>query len=275
MLPARSRAGNGTKILDSMKPRYLFVPLMFLAFAAQTQTTELGVYLKHGGFLRALQIDTTTSGLLAATLPGGGTAWVDLSEVHFVKHLPGNRLYFPNGTSIAKKGFYSSLSFGYMVAERAGSWNSDYRSGFGLYANRCYRWSPALSVGLGVGYEAHEFGFIPLQLELSGLIGRAVTGQPTPRAQPLPISWRLQVGFNLPSRQLVAGGNDSYQLRGSWLWHPSVGLLLPSRRGPAVELEFGYRIQCFSGEWSSEWSNTSYKDRITLKSLSLRLAFHI
>ncbi|MAT54906.1 MAG: hypothetical protein CMN32_10545 [Saprospirales bacterium] len=249
----------------------LFLPLFFLAFAAQSQNTEMGVYLKAGGYLRALQLDTTAAEKLAVTLPGGSHALVDLTAVHFVKPLRSNRHYFADGTNIKKRGFYTSLSLGYMIAERGGAWNSDNRTGFGLYATRSYRWSPAFSAGLGIGYEAHEYGFIPLQLDFSGLISRALSGKPTRRAYAVPLSWRVQAGYNLPGRNLVAGGDENERLRGSWLLHPSVGLVFPARRGPVVELDFGYRIQRYFRTWSWEWSTYSYEDRIILKSLTLRL----
>ncbi|GAB4241978.1 MAG: hypothetical protein Kow0027_00100 [Saprospiraceae bacterium] len=253
----------------------LFILLSLFAFAAQTQNTELGVYLKGGGYLRALELDTVENSQLAVSMPGGGVASLPLSTVHFVKALRKNRIYLPDGASLKAKGFFTNFSFAYMVAERGGTWNSDNRTGFGLYAFRGYRWSPAFSAGLGVGYEAHEYGFVPIQAEFSGLISRALAGKPARRAYALPLSWRMQVGYNLPGRRLVAGGEENGQLRGSWLLHPSVGLFFPSLRGPAVELDFGYRIQRYFRNWRWEWSNYSYQDRIILKSLTLRLSVHL
>ncbi len=253
----------------------LFIILAFFAFAAQSQNHELGVYLKGGGYLRALELDTSRGQQLVVHLPGGAEAQLPLAGVHFVKPLRQDRIYMPDGASLKGKGFFTTFSFGYMVAERGGGWNTDNRTGFGLYAFRGYRWSPAFSAGFGLGYEAHEYGFIPIQMEFSGLISRALSGKPIRRAYALPVSWRLQAGYNLPGRRLVAGGEVNEQLSGSWLLHPAVGVLFPSLRGPAVELDFGYRIQRYFRNWSWAWGNTNYEDRIILKSLTLRLSLHI
>lgn len=250
----------------------ILIALLFAALAAQTQTTELGVYLKGGGYLRALTIDTSEEQQLIVTLPTGNMATFPLSDLHFVKPLRKGRIYLPDGASLKGKGFYTRLSYAYMIAERGGEWNSDNRTGFGLYAMRGYRWSPAFAAGLGIGYEAHEYGFLPIQVEFNGLWSKALANRPTKRAYALPISWRMQAGYNLPGKRLIAGNDENEQLRGSWLLHPSVGLLFPSLRGPSVELDFGYRIQRYFRSWSWQWSNWSYEDRIILKSLTMRLS---
>ena len=258
-----------------MKRNLLFTAafLVLNCIALAQHSAEYGLWLKSGIFLKGGQLDTLPDGSLRLLLVGGGQAIVPPQQVLQLAPLKSQRIYLPNGTSLKKRGFYTSLSVAWMVARPSASRYYGRRSGYGFYLQRGYRWSPAFAFGLGAGYEGHEYGFLPLQMEFSGIIGRTLKRKPNAASFVPPFTWKLQAGYNLPGRRLIAGFEDAIKLRGSWLFHPSVGLLVPTRRAGTFQLDLGYRVQRYLRIWEPDWSNTRIVDKVILKSLTLRAGY--
>lgn len=253
-----------------MRHYTLLVFLFLFAFGnavAQSSDTYL-LYFKDGGFLQCRQVDTL-NGTISAVLISGTRLELSIVEVESVSRLRNERQLLPDGTSVLKRGFYTRFEMASMTARNANHFSAQSRRwGFGWYITRGFQFRPQWGVGLGIGYEMHDFNFIPIQAEMGGSFSEGFSDGASHKDFYLPFTWRLQIGYNLPAAKLTAGSDNAETLRGSWLLHPAVGILIPSRRGPLLQVDFGYRLQRYLRILNGTWS---YTDRVLLKSFTFRL----
>ncbi|GIV31181.1 MAG: hypothetical protein KatS3mg029_0532 [Saprospiraceae bacterium] len=248
----------------------LLLTTLFWATALLAQRETFHVYLKDGGFLHAVSVDTLGSENLLVELPSGKFLHMPLGEIVRIVPQEGQYYYLPGGAQIKVRGFFTRIDVSSMAGHSAG--NEEPRTGYGIYAVRGYRWSPWLATGVSLGYEAQEYGFLPLEAELSGMLSKVFKGNAHSKAFVMPLYWKLRTGFFLPARRFVQGMDENGErVYGSWIIHPSLGLFIPTRSSVGAHLELGYRFQRYLRQFESPQGVWKRTDRIILKSLSFRL----
>ncbi|MFQ5445527.1 MAG: hypothetical protein ACE5FF_01225 [Saprospiraceae bacterium] len=248
---------------------------------AQNEATSL-LYLTGGSFLKGTVEDTLTGDLLLVRLSNGSKIELPHALVWQVGEVNRSELLLPDGRKMLDKGFWSSVGFHTMSARRSSRWDNSLRWGLGVQYAAGYQFSPRLAVGAGMGVDAHEYFFLPVFVVANGSLvstrpfghkkhtGRWFGIKPD-RQRRLPLSYSLQLGYNLPASTVFGTDENGESIKGRWLAYPALGILLPSRRGTTFRLDAGLKIQAYRREYHSPWNeNYSVIDKVVLKSTAIR-----
>ncbi|TAK47365.1 MAG: hypothetical protein EPO28_01940 [Saprospiraceae bacterium] len=264
--------------------KYFLIPaLLLLAISgfAQNEPRTL-LYLTDGSFLKATIEDTLPGQILQVRLTDGSRIELAASLLWQVREITQSDLLLPDGRKILDRGFWSAVGFHTLSARRSSRWSNSLRWGLGAQYAAGYQFSPRLAIGAGLGIDAHEYFFLPVFVEARGNFAnmRSIRQKKNERRwfgnlqgprHRRPLSYSLQLGYNLPATTLFGTNENGETIKGRWLVYPAVGILLPSRKGPAFRLDAGYKIQSYQREYHSPWDgNYHFTDKIVLKSTAIR-----
>lgn len=259
-----------------IKALLLILCLPVFMFAQENTPAQL-IYLQDGSQLKG-QILTTdsTTGTTRIRLSDQSEIEISSSLILLAQPLRAHYQITPRGRQILQKGPYSSIAFHTLSAKKSGEFETGTRWDVGGHFSSGYQFGPFLAVGGGFGLDANEYFFAPVFAELRGyLSGRkwqVFKSEPAPVGgrRYLPVSYSLQVGYNLPIEEMFAD-REFEKVKGGLLFYPSIGVLFPTRRGTLFQLDFGYKFQRYSKETSFDWWGTySTEENFTLKSLAIR-----
>ncbi len=251
--------------------------LVFLPFSGAQKGAESGsslVYLKNsGGVLVCQKVDSLAGDSLELLLVSGVLLKLPAEEVASILPSANEWMLLPNGRILRKQGWYFSTVFRMMGAEKNSFNYRSYRIFLGISCSEGYRFSPELGVGIGFGSEPslhYRVLLIPVFVEAGGSFSYAYGKATHPQKTYLPVSWKFQLGYNVPA---PLERSQMARYIGSWLIHPSLGVLFFTKRSNTVELTTGYRIQSYMRilELPNE---TLFRDRIWMNSLSFDLRFN-
>ncbi len=250
----------------------------FLSLSAnvfgQTESKPAMIYLNDGSQIRATILSKSDDGIYQLQLTDGSVLEIPESRVVRIVKNPDKYFIFGDGRRVLVEGWYTSFGFHTLTAQRASRWEWEkYRWSLGAQFSVGRQFNQYLGIGVGAGVDVHEEFFVPLHLELNGMLVQSPEKLKAKNRNGLqiPITYQLQVGLNLPIEEVLFDQNDFEKLGGGWLAYPSIGIMLPSRRGSNFRLDFGYKFQRYTRTYNSPWAeNWEQKDVILLKSFAMR-----
>lgn len=237
-------------------------PLLFFSFLfAQANAQEIisdqyHVYLRDGSFLNATQIVKDWD-QVHITLQGGESISIPKSKIDRIsKQKKGNRL-LPSGITIQEKGIYQILQTGILLGKGAGE-NGQSTESLSAFNYICgYQANKYLSLGLGVGVDFYNTGFIPVQLDYRAyFINKKIS-----------LYAAVGAGYSITFDQIKKSeSNQSFE--GGALIHPAIGMRIATRANHSFLVEYGYRFQYATLKYS--WGDTV--DSILYKRSALRVS---
>lgn len=256
-------------------PILAFFVLLSANVLAQTNAKPAMIYLDDGSQLRVIILAHSGDGIYHLQMTNGTEMKIAESRVVRVEKNVGDYFIFRDGRKVLTRGWYTSFGFHTLTAERASRWWDDNRWSLGAQFSVGKQFNRYLGVGAGVGLDVHEQFFMPLHLELNGMLVKSpeklkAQGKTGRR---FPIIYQLQTGYNLAVEEILFDPNDvmNEKIKGSWLLYPSIGLMIPSRKGSNFRIDFGYKFQRYTRNFESSWNeNWEQKDVILLKSFAIR-----
>lgn len=260
---------------------------------SQNETASMHqVFLKNGSVLYGSLIENSDSNSVTVISREGVEFQIPDSLFLYARPSGNLKVIFSDGRQVAEKGRYATLSVHTLTASRTNENDNALRWGMGAHYSTGYRFSPALGLGGGMGIDMHQHFFAPVFVEISGFLVKNEfrtnkKSRPTRKndfwfdgafndyhpVRRFPLSYSLQVGYNIPLSELFRS-DEIENIRGGALIYPAVGFLFPSRHGSTLRIDFGYKIQHFSKEFTPAWWGTfRTRDAITLRSFTVRAGY--
>ncbi len=234
-----------------------------LVFGANAQTIDRidQVYLQGSNLLQGTVVDTL-DGQLRLRIVGDSLLEIPLGLVQRVKEGRHGLLHTLKGRTVHAAGTYFSVNAGTLSAKNYVDWLEDLRWAMSVQFSAGYYVKPWLSVGAGLGIDTYEELVTPVFLEAKVY---------TPGAATAPY-FSLQTGYGIAVTRLF--NKDEFdRSRGGFMWYPSVGIRLASRRNADFHLDFGYKFQkvVHHFDYPDDWWTTEEIERLWYRSFAVRL----
>lgn len=156
-------------------------------------------------------------------------------------------------SALQHKGNYNIISVGVLAGRDS---NLDFNIGSSILSFiKGYQFNQYLGVGAGVGLDVYDDNFVPLHLDFRGNFN----------IKESTMYYTLQTGYSFSAQDF--GSNDDIQLNGGFLVYPAIGVKIPSSTNLDLILEFGYRRQNATREFS--WNEN--KDEIVFQRYSFKI----
>lgn len=242
----------------------LIASLFLLTWSLSAQEEERidHIYLRGGNFLQGTVVDSADQDHLYLKVDGDGLWMIPLNMVEKIK--PGKRKVWrnPKGRSVQSDGFYFEVATQLLSAKSYFSWSDEVRTNVGLQFSSGYFVLPWVSVGAGIGIDTYEQLVVPV-------FGHARVYWPELATTPY---FSFQAGHGIAVEKIFDRGEYDVS-RGGWMWYPSLGIRLASRRNADIHLDMGYKFQRITEEFDypDDWWTTNVKERLTYRSFAIRL----
>jgi len=172
-------------------------------------------------------------------------------------------MVFPSGRTLPTKGRYFAAHFQILAGRNSSEFDDSNRWDWGAHFSGGYQFNQWVNLGLGLGVDFYEKAFAPIFVENRGYFQN---GGVSP-------FYSVQVGYALPLGEWLDGADDFdefVKFKGGWMFYPSLGMRLATRREASFLIDVGYKFQHYSREFNF-FRET--KDKILLKSFSVRIGW--
>jgi hypothetical protein len=257
-----------------MRSLYLLL-LCALPLWLGAQATHTRVLLRGGSVIQGTVLDTGDPNYMHIRLPDSdSTLLIPAAVVQRIIEPKGERV-LREGYDVPDQGWYKGTAISFMAGLsyfEAG--DTRMRESISAQAEVGYYFRNWCSVGVGVGADHYDEWLVPVFAHVRLLMPNR------PNAAYL----SLQGGRSIAAERVFVRSPGDLS-RGRWMWHPSVGVRLATRRRMAVHIDAGYKFQYFRLEqtfdnqsfdpgWGSWWwwgVPTRVREDRLYKSFVLRL----
>jgi len=246
-----------------MKPNYLLflvLALSICSLSAQQEERIDHVYFYGNNTLIGTIIDTVDQQYIRLKVVGDSTMLIPMSLIEKVETGKVRFLRSAQGRFAQSDGFFLELAGQFLTAESAVS--DQKRLNIGFQFNGGYYALPWLSLGAGIGLDRYEQVVLPVFTQIRMYVPERLT---TPY-----LGFQFGRGIAI---EKVFNREEFDDSRGGWMWYPSIGLRVASRRGADFHIDMGYKFQQLTEEFNfpDDWWQSSVREQTTFQSFSLRL----
>lgn len=272
---------------------FVFLSVPIMVFSQKETGLRHQVFLKDGSVLYGRISEDPERKTVTVVLSNGSEVVFPDTMYLYSRSSKAVKVIFNDGRRTLERGRYATISVQSLTANRSTDSENELRWGMGAHYSTGYRFNPGIGLGGGIGIDMHQYFFAPVFMEISGYLVNnkfrtnkkerpardkndfwfdGAFNEWNPKRR-FPLSYSLQLGYNIPVDELFDNENIE-NLRGGALIYPSVGFLFPSRHGSTFRIDFGYKFQSYSREYTPQWwGNFRTRETITLRSFTVRAGF--
>lgn len=228
-----------------MKQILLQILFLFIGIAAFSQVSQNVLYLKNGGILRGVVLESDDSTKVKIEILGGSVFVVNTSEIKKQTTEKAPPIKSQGVISSQADGFYSEIALGLPLGYNQYDW---FTSGITLNYVLGYQYKRNLKFGIGTGIDHYKVSstMFPVFLRVTGdLSAKGVT--PSYIAD-------LGYGSNIST---AAEGTDH---NGGLLLFLGAGLKFNTRSAVYYQLSAGYKTQFSSSTYDQWWQEEPFTE---------------
>lgn len=242
-----------------------FCLLLGLALAGQKQVFIDRIFLPGGNLLEGAIIDTPDTAFVHLSLLGSdSTILIPVGLIEKIEVDDKGKRMLVNGNTIPARGWYGGVSLSFLSGHSYLSYGETKRQSLSLDMEAGYYVRPWLTVGAGVAFDYYDEFIMPVYAQSKVLLTRWAN---TPFL-------RLQFGKGIAVER-VFNREDFDKSYAGWMWQPTIGIRLASRRSQNLSAELGYKFQRFTTDYQypNDWWTIREIERITYKRVVMRVGF--
>ena len=244
----------------------IYIIGMLLLFSIGLQGQQLHtdhVHLWGDNMLIGKVMDTIDNSLLRIDIGRDNFIAVPLSLIDRIDKGVEGRLYNNKGRFVKSKGFFFESAIATLAARPFGNFNDEeLRVNVSIQASLNYFVKPYLSVGGGISAELYNELMVPVFAQSRIFLPNKV----------LSPYFNLQIGYGIAA-QKVFDREEFDESHGGFMWYPSIGVRLPTKRNTEVHFDMGYKIQhlTYKYDYPDDWWTLLEQERIRYKSFAIKL----
>ena len=233
-----------------MSIKYIFALSLFLMSYADGFGQEINddviVYLNGDGYLKGKLAESSDPAYTKIVLYDSTAVKLLNASIEKIKRA---RKRKPLSNGIKNKGYYGSVSAGWLNARTEYGDFPEMEWGLGLHTVHGYQFNQYLGIGAGTGITfIPEYSFIPLFLNV--------------RSYPFNSLFAPYVNLDIGYGFTTEEATDNVDKKGGIMVHPAVGLRFPSKHAAHFFIELGMRFQKakrITNWWQEEVSNITFR----------------
>lgn len=197
------------------------------------QATHTRVLLHGGSVIQGTVLDAGDPNYVHIRLPDSDSTLLVPAMVVQRIIVPKGERVLRAGYDVPSRGWYKGAAISYLGGlHYLGNDGSQLRQSVSVQGEAGYYFRNWCSVGLGVGADHYDEWLVPVFAHVRLLLPD----------RPSPLYLSLQGGRSIAAERVFEREPGDLS-RGRWMWHPSVGVRLASRRRMAVHIDAGYKFQ--------------------------------
>lgn len=240
-----------------MKQILLQGVFLLLTIAAFGQVSQNVLYLKNGGVLRGVVLESTDTTKVKIEILGGSIFVVNKADIERQAIEKAPSLKSKGVISSQADGFYQEMSLGLPLGYNQYNW---FTSGITLNYLLGYQYKRNLKFGLGTGIDHYKVSstMFPLFLRVTGdLTDKGVTP-----------NYIADIGYAAN----ISTGAEGTQHRGGLLLFLGAGLKFNTRRALYYKLSAGYKTQFSSSHYDQWWREEPFSEYRQFNRVECRLS---
>lgn len=242
-----------------------FCLLLGLTLVGQKQVSIDRIILPGGNLLEGSIIDTPDTAFVHLSLLGSdSTIRIPVGLIEKIEVDDKRKRMLVNGSTVPASGWYGGLGLNFLSGQSYLSYGDTKRQSLSLDLEAGYYVRPWLTVGAGVAFDYYDEFIMPVYLQSKVLLTRWANSP----------FLRLQVGKGIAVER-VFNREEYDKSYAGWMWQPSLGVRVASRRSQNLSAEIGYKFQRFTTDYQypDDWWTIREVERITYKRVIMRIGF--
>jgi len=240
-----------------------FCLLLGLTLAGQKQVFIDRILLPGGNLLEGLIIDTPDTEFVHLSLLGSdSTILIPVGLIEKIEVDDQRKQMLVNGCTVPARGWYGGVSLSLLSGQSYDIFSETKRESVSLDVEAGYYVRPWLAVGAGLAFDYYDEFIMPVYVQSRVFLTRWANSP----------FLRLQVGKGIAVER-VFNRTDFDKSYAGWMWQPSLGIRMASRRSHNLSAEMGYKFQHFTTDYQypDDWWTIREVERITYKRVVMRI----